>query len=378
MKGIGFDDSFLEFLTQVTGSVGQKDTLMTRKKRKHTKVSRADESVDPWVNQPHLIRRFLEFRPKYEELCREVAYILQKRIEQTEVEVSTVTYRAKTLSSFLEKIDRKAYRAPFEEITDLAGVRVVCLYINDTPPIEQIIREEFNVTEKVDKLHEKTPDQFGYGAVHFLAKLGTTSIGARYDDLKELTCEIQVRTVLQDAWAIIDHHLVYKNESAVPKRLQRKLNSLAGLFETADDQFQRLREERGEYVREVKNLQKQPAQFLATDLNLDSLKEYLLWKYPDEPVMVSERQLGAILNTLQKAGLRNLKDLDAPAEDSLKEKVTETLEELDEKSDVANYEGQFPSAAKHLTLLALTNQEVFDNLTITEEQSEIIKKNIRF
>jgi ppGpp synthetase/RelA/SpoT-type nucleotidyltranferase len=59
----------------------------------------------------------------------------------------------------------------------------------------------------------------------------------RYDDLKKLVCEIQVRTVLQDAWAIIDHHLSYKQESDVPKILRRKLNSLAGLVETAHDQF---------------------------------------------------------------------------------------------------------------------------------------------
>jgi ppGpp synthetase/RelA/SpoT-type nucleotidyltranferase len=335
---------------------------MARKKQKKGKALETDAKHDPWVSHPHLIRSFLEFRPRYEELCREVAYILRKRINSNEIEVSAVTYRAKTLSSFLKKNERKTYSAPFDEITDLAGVRVVCLYLPDIVAIEQIIREEFVVSEKVDKLTEKASDQFGYGAIHFVVKLGSASKGARYDDLKDLSCEIQVRTVLQDAWAIIDHHLVYKKESAVPKRLQRKLNSLAGLFETADDQFQRLREERGEYVQEVRESQNQPEQFLATEINFDSLKEYLLWKYPGEPTAASSAQLGSILETLQRAGLQELSDLEVAEENSWKEETEATLKELDATSEVDKSEGRIPSCAYHLTLLALTNQKVLNSL----------------
>lgn len=202
-----------------------------------------DEISKTWEERPDIIRSFIEARPQYEQLCAEVAYILKKRLDDGSIEYSAVTSRAKTLKSFAEKISRKQYESPLSDITDLAGVRVVYLYKADRHLIEKIIETEFDVIEKVDKVEEQEADRFGYGALHYLVHLGRKSSGARYDDLKGLICEIQVRTVLQDAWAIIDHHLVYKQESDVPKVLKRKLNSLSGLFETADDQFDRVRVE---------------------------------------------------------------------------------------------------------------------------------------
>jgi putative GTP pyrophosphokinase len=148
------------------------------------------------------------------------------------------------------------------------------LYRSDIAKVADIIRAEFVVAEDVDKLDELGVDQFGYGARHFIVRLGKTSSGARYDDLKQLPCEVQVRTVVQDSWAIIQHHMVYKRESQVPTQLQRKLNSLAGLFETVDDQFERIREEREAYLVEMRG-STEASTFLENEPNLDSFKEYL-------------------------------------------------------------------------------------------------------
>ena len=73
-------------------------------------------STDPWLTRPDTIRRFLELRPRYEDFCREVEYILTKRVRQSRIEISTITSRAKTLNSFLEKLERKLYPNPFNEI----------------------------------------------------------------------------------------------------------------------------------------------------------------------------------------------------------------------------------------------------------------------
>lgn len=88
------------------------------------------------------------------------------------------------MDSFLEKTQRKTYNDPITEITDFAGVRVVCLYTDDLPKVEKVINEHFEIIEKTDKLTNKKTDEFGYGAIHFVVKLGKTSSGARYDDLK--------------------------------------------------------------------------------------------------------------------------------------------------------------------------------------------------
>src|SRR3954463_6848526 len=104
-----------------------------------------------WKENTESIKRFIDRQPDYEKLCAEVAYILNRELNKAEIEFSTITYRAKTLNSFLEKIQRKSYRDAISEITDFAGVRVVCLYVDDLPKLEKIIGENFEIVEKIDK-----------------------------------------------------------------------------------------------------------------------------------------------------------------------------------------------------------------------------------
>jgi len=103
---------------------------MGKHKRKLAATSeRRADAARFWEEDPETIRRFLEQAPEYEQLASEVSYILKKGIAKAGIVVSAVTFRAKTLNSFLEKISRNKYRGPFSEITDFAGVRAVCLYI---------------------------------------------------------------------------------------------------------------------------------------------------------------------------------------------------------------------------------------------------------
>ncbi len=267
-----------------------------------------------WLEKPEMIKKFIEGRPDYEKLCAEVAYILNRELNNKKIELSTIVSRAKTLSSFLEKIQRKNYRDPVTEITDFAGVRVVCLYNDDLQEVENGVAEHFEVIEKIDKFTDRRPDQFGYGAVHFVVKLGKTSSGARYDDLKNLVCEIQVRTVLQDAWAIIDHHLVYKNESNIPSVLRNRLNLLAGAFESADEEFKLIRNERQRYLTGIEISKNSPEQFLDNELNLDSFVRYAQWKFPNLPSGTQIVDAPFFLNPLIKAGFKKLIELDTAVE----------------------------------------------------------------
>lgn len=237
-------------------------------------------SGDAWSNQPEIVRRFMEQHDGYVQLASEVNYTLTKLLQKADIKVAAVTCRAKSLESFLEKIDRKTYRDPFEEITDFAGARVVCFYADDLPKIESLIRQEFNVAEKDDKSKNADVDRFGYSATHFLVTLGKHATGARYYDLKEKTCEIQVRTVLQDAWAIFSHYLMYKHESDMPLQLKRKIHALAGALETADAAFQAIRDERDAYKKGVEKSTK-ANELSDVETNLDSVSAYLDKKFPE-------------------------------------------------------------------------------------------------
>jgi len=294
-------------------------------------IQRIDDKT--WVDNAITAKKFIDQRSDYEQLGQEVAYILESAVEKSRIEYSAITTRAKTLKSFLEKILRKEYKDPFKEITDFAGVRLVFLYNSDFDKIEKIISSNFKVIEKVDKLNDKGVDKFGYGAIHYIVQLSKKHSGARYDNLKSLNCEIQVRTVLQDAWSIIDHHLVYKNESAVPKKLRRKLNSLAGLFETADDQFNQLRIERESYIEMVADAQSKPQQFLNEELNIDSFRQYTEWKFPKLKIETFEGQSEIAFGELMKlTGFKKLSDLDKIVEQG-KSKFMEIGEELKDEEN---------------------------------------------
>jgi putative GTP pyrophosphokinase len=263
-----------------------------------------------WAQRAGEVRSFLERQPRYEKLSEEVAYVLEKVVREKQVEYASVTFREKSLNSFCEKVLRKGYKKPLEEITDFAGVRIVYLYASDREKIESLIEKEFTIVEKVDTEDKGDIERFGYAALHYVVKLSGKSSGARYDDLRELSCELQVRTILQDAWAIVAHHLSYKQETDVPVELRRKLNALSGLFETADDQFDRLKDDRAEYKKQLrKKIKEEAGGVLDVDINLDNLATYLSSRLPDRR-QSSLEGVAMLLGELSDLGYHKLEQLD--------------------------------------------------------------------
>ncbi len=269
----------------------------------------ADALDQLWANDPNVIRTFLEVQPHYEKLAEEVAYVLEKNIRTSDIEYSAVTSRAKTMDSFCEKLKRKNYNDPLREITDIAGVRVVFLYPKDRPQLEKLIEKEFRVVDTDDKAKGQS-DRFGYRGLHYLVNLGKNASGARYDDLKGLVCEIQVHTVLQDAWAIVAAHLMYKQESDVPKELIENLKALSAQFMLTDRMFDQWRDERRQYTDKVRTqISEREHDFLKSTINADNLAEFLNWRFPDrEPCDTGG--LRFLLFLLPQYGYTTLRELD--------------------------------------------------------------------
>ncbi|MDW3094620.1 MAG: hypothetical protein R8G33_02990 [Gammaproteobacteria bacterium] len=263
-----------------------------------------------WNEKPKVIRKFLDLLPLHERLCEEVEFILECLLEKYDIEVSTISSRAKSLNSFCEKMYRKSYDDPFSQMGDLSGARIVFLYMDDLKRIENLIEEEFEIIEKENKYNEEEVEKFGYGALHYIVKIKKDQSVAIYDDLKDIVCEIQVRTILQDAWAIVAHHLAYKQETDVPVALRRKLNALSGLFETADDQIDQLRVARQEYITAVEqDILSEHKLSLNQDINLDNLKAYLHSRFPDREHSESD-SVSALFEQLKEINYVKLKELD--------------------------------------------------------------------
>jgi len=261
-----------------------------------------------WRDRPEIIYEYLKRKPYYERLCMEVAFVLETELLERKVEYSSIKSRAKDLNSFLEKLERKQYTDPFPQIIDLAGVRVICLYPNDLEIIEDIIKKEFILLEKTDKRKLLAVDRIGYTALHYVVKLGEEFSGARYDGLKDLVCEVQVRTVLQDAWATIDHHLMYKKRSSVPEELRLRINKLSGILEVADKQFEKIRMERLAYIRELETT-KSTRVFLNRTINLDSFKAFCERAFPDAVKETEIVYFNRILKWINFEQYKLLKDL---------------------------------------------------------------------
>ena len=168
------------------------------------------------------------------------------------VDVAKVEGRVKDADECIRKFVRK-YRPALEEsntpydiqtyITDLIGVRVVCLYEDELEKIAQIVRAHFAVIDVTDKVSavESTEASFGYKGVHLDLKLSAADRDLpEHAAYAQLPFELQVRTIIQDSWSVLDHKIKYKK--SIPGQLKRRINVLSALFELADREFRQIRD----------------------------------------------------------------------------------------------------------------------------------------
>ena len=141
----------------------------------------------------------------------------------------------------LLKNDASSAAQPLCGITDIIGIRVICPFLEDLAKVEELIKANFSVIEVERKGGDHTYREFGYESIHLLITIP--------GDLLDSTClipdeaaEIQIRTILQDAWAEVEHELVYKAEfTPFDSPLKRKLAAVNATLSLADIIFQEIR-----------------------------------------------------------------------------------------------------------------------------------------
>ena len=153
--------------------------------------------------------------------------------------------RVKSFNSYylkLLKFPPKNDTAELPVLTDILGVRIICPFLQDINEVETILLKNFTVIEVERKGSERTFREFGYESVHFLIEIPEEfRVGLVLP--KNLIFEIQLRTILQDAWAEVEHELIYKSEfSPFDQPLKRKLASINASLSLADIIFQEIRD----------------------------------------------------------------------------------------------------------------------------------------
>lgn len=196
-----------------------------------------------------------------EDFFRSLVATLTARVDG--LEKPYVSSRVKDREECIAKFSRKYQTAleqsqqPYEiapHITDLIGLRVVCLYESEIVDVVRILRENFQVIEESNKIEkiESTENTFGYKGFHLdLGINEARSNFPEYSQFIDLRFEVQVRTTIQDAWSALDHKIKYKK--SIPPDLKRRINTLAALFELADHEFLSIRRKTDELRTKAKD-----------------------------------------------------------------------------------------------------------------------------
>lgn len=203
------------------------------------------------VENNNLLKQYDERIRTYKSFEVEMEHLIKSILQANQINYNAITSRLKTRESLAEKIDRKQGKySNISDITDIVGVRIITYYSDNVDKISEIIEREFDVDAEnsIDKRESLEPDRFGYCSVHYVVKLLPKRLAfCEYKAFEELKCEIQIRSVLQHAWAEIEHDIGYKSEITIPKEMRRNFSRIAGLLEIADKEFNQIREGLAEY-----------------------------------------------------------------------------------------------------------------------------------
>lgn len=185
-------------------------------------------------------------------------------LDDSPIELHAITGRPKSGESALAKIRSKQYGQPARQLTDVVGVRVITYYQNDVDRVAAILAARFEIdrTRSVDRRRALDIAEFGYRSVHLIARQKRLGRHARSsDELGDLWFEIQIRSILEHAWAEVEHGIRYKSGVRFSDEFNRRFGALAGTLELVESQFLAMKSEYVMLVSRYLNSFKQGAEW---------------------------------------------------------------------------------------------------------------------
>lgn len=176
------------------------------------------------------MNEFQQKRYIYQNFAAEVEHQLERILSEEKISCNAITSRVKDIESLSGKIDRKGGKySCLEDLTDIAGVRVITYYSDDVDRVADIVEREFTVDREnsIDKREALEPDRFGDCSVHYVVGMSDKRLKlCEYKSFLGLKCEIQIR---------------------------RNFLRLVGLLEIVDKEFYEIREFLLSYEKETSN-----------------------------------------------------------------------------------------------------------------------------
>ncbi|MGO3250662.1 MAG: GTP pyrophosphokinase [Microbacterium gubbeenense] len=154
--------------------------------------------------------------------------------------IEHLSSRVKSVESILEKVQRRGVAPTFqairEEITDIAGVRVTCSFVNDAYRLFELLVGQDDIGLIAVKDYIAEPKSNGYKSLHAIITVpvflprGTVRVPV----------EVQFRTIAMDFWASLEHKIYYKYDKQVPQQLLDELREAALTASDLDERMERL------------------------------------------------------------------------------------------------------------------------------------------
>lgn len=194
------------------------------------------------------LEEFNHLMIKYHAVIREVTTkleILNDELSHSKQRnpIETISFRIKKPISIAQKLRRKgvpvAIESIVETLNDVAGIRVVCSFVDDIYAVAEMLTRQDDVTliEKKDYIQNPKPN--GYRSLHLVLE-----VPVFFSTHKEpMRVEVQIRTVAMDFWASLEHQIRYKNDTPETRRIAGELKECADVIAYTDLRMQALRDE---------------------------------------------------------------------------------------------------------------------------------------
>jgi putative GTP pyrophosphokinase len=191
-------------------------------------------------------RQLPQYRSAMQQLAQDVRLILEQQGL-----TPAIKYRVKSFEAYFDKLRKQNSSSTNSRrvtINDFFGLRIVCPFLEDIETVSSLIASHFEILETERKANQHSFREFGYDSVHLAIPLTTQLTGRSMPGVRKV-CEIQLRTTLQEAWAEVEHELVYKSDISLPNQsIRRKLASLNATLTLSDLIFQEIRD----YQKEIR------------------------------------------------------------------------------------------------------------------------------
>ncbi len=191
------------------------------------------------------IRSFIVAENLYSSAAREIATKLENlnsEFNSTHERnpIHLIQTRVKTPASILEKLKKRGFELSVDSarnnLTDIAGVRVICSYINDIYMISEFLLSQFDIQLVRTTDYIKNPKPNGYRSLHHIVKVPVYLS----DRMELVNVEIQIRTIAMDFWASLEHELAYKLEIEKSGEAFAELKACAAEIADIDRRMQNL------------------------------------------------------------------------------------------------------------------------------------------